>query len=138
MITYKGLVMANETDSNKHMNVQFYTRKFDEATGVYLAQLGFQYDSLTARNWGMAYVEVNIQYKREVVEDEALHVVSQVLDLARKVVTVKHELFNTAKEELSAVAVAKFVFFDLELRKAVELPAEIRAVLAQQIKATEE
>lgn len=137
MITYKGLVMANETDSNNHMNVQFYTRKFDEATGVFLAQLGFQYDSLTTRNWGMAYVETNIQYKREVVEDEALHIVSQVLEIARKVVTIKHELFNTVKQEIAAVAVTKFVFFDLTIRKAVEIPDELRSVLEQQIKATD-
>lgn len=134
MITYKGLVMANETDSNNHMNVQFYTRKFDEATGVLFAELGLEYKQLTQRNLGMAYVEVNIQYKREVVEDEALHIASSIKEIARKVITIKHELYNTSKKEISSVALVKLVFFDMEKRKAVELPTEIIELLKPHLK----
>lgn len=35
METYRGLVMAQEVDSNGHMNVQFYTTKYDMASGQF-------------------------------------------------------------------------------------------------------
>ena len=130
MITYKGLVMANETDSNQHMNVQFYTRKYDEATGVMLTHLG-TLQSLKERNWGMAYVESNIRYLREVVEDEALHIESSFESVAGKVITIKHEMYNTGKNELATIALFKLVVFDLKLCNAVEFPEEIKAKIAK-------
>ena len=129
MITYKGMVMANETDSNQHMNVQYYTRKFDEATGVLLSHLGYTLNEMKEKNWGMAHIESNIKYLREVVEDEALHIESSFEEVSRKVITIKHEMYNTVKKELASVSVFKLVFFDLTARKAVELPEEIKEAI---------
>jgi acyl-CoA thioester hydrolase len=125
-ITYKGLVMANETDSNQHMNVQFYTRKYDEATGILLTHVGTIKD-LKQKNWGMAHIESNIKYLKEVLEDEALHILSKIVSISNKVITIEHEMYNTGKNELASTATFKLVFLDLKTRRAVTIPTEIKA-----------
>ena len=50
--TYRGLVMAQEVDSNNHMNVQFYTTRFDMASGQFLAHLGYDFQEFKAKGNG--------------------------------------------------------------------------------------
>ena len=50
-----------------HMNVQFYTARFDEATWQFLAQLGLTPSFLTRNHRSAVAVEQRTQYKRELV-----------------------------------------------------------------------
>jgi len=83
------MVMAQEIDSNGHMNVQFYSRKFDAATAQFMTLIGFDLNELRSQDHGFAYVEITVKYLRELFEDQAVHIETQVLDCANKVVTIQ-------------------------------------------------
>lgn len=121
--------MAQETDSNEHMNVQFYTTKYDMASGQFLANLVSDIQAFKAKDKGFAYVEMNIRYIREVLEDDPIHILTSVLEIGNKVVTIKHEMFHSTKNTLMSDAIAKWVVLDKQLRKAVVLEEEVKAKL---------
>ena len=126
METYRGFVMAQETDSNGHMNVQYYTQKFDQASGQHLTRLGFEFNDLSKDNLGFAYVESTIRYIKEVLEDTAVHIETEVISVGNKVVVVKHEMKNSVHGTLASDCVMKWVIFDKISRKAVLLPESLR------------
>lgn len=127
--TYRGYVMSQETDSNDHMNVQFYTTKFDQATGQLLTLLGLDLGELKLQNWGFAYVEMCTKYLKELLEDHAVHVESTVLDCTDKVVTIRHQMYNTFSNDVAAESTAKFVILDKMSRRAIVLPEGIKEKL---------
>lgn len=127
--TYRGLVMAQETDSNEHMNVQFYTTRFDMASGQFLAVLGKDFQKMKAEKIGFAYVAMDIRYIKEVLEDDPIHIVTQVLEVGNKVVTIKHEMIHSITKKLHSDAIAKWVLFDMNLRKAIPLDEETKTQL---------
>ena len=125
--TYRGMVMAQEIDSNGHMNVQFYSRKFDAATAQFMTLIGFDLNELRSQDHGFAYVEITVKYLRELFEDQAVHIETQVLDCANKVVTIQHEMKSSAGGHLASTAVVKWVLFDKQTRKAILLPQKLRS-----------
>jgi len=133
METYRGYVMADETDSNGHMNVQYYTKKFDMASGQFLARVGFAYKELMEQNLGFAYVESTIKYKREVFEEDAIHVNSGIVSISGKVITIKHEMVNSITDVMNSECIMKWVIFDKKIRKAVAIPSALYEKLAKLI-----
>lgn len=132
--TYRGLVMAQEVDSNGHMNVQFYTTKYDQAGGQFMALLGVDFNKFKGNNLGFAYVEMNIRYLREVMEDDPIHIITTVEGCSEKVVVIRHEMKNSLTGTTSSDAVAKWLIFDKVKRKAVALPQETKDKILALIK----
>src|SRR5690349_3101393 len=64
-ITYRGTVYPWQCDHMGHMNVMWYTGKFDEATWPLLTSLGLTSSRFKSDGTGMAAVEQHLQYKRE-------------------------------------------------------------------------
>lgn len=133
METYRGLVMAQEVDSNGHMNVQFYTTKYDMASGQFMAQLGIDFTQMKADQKGFAYVEMNIRYIKEVLEDDPIHIETKVLACSRKVVTIFHTLKNSLTGEVASTAEAKWVVLDKVARRADLLDDKTRQQLEKMI-----
>lgn len=129
METYRGLVMAQEVDSNGHMNVQYYTTRYDMASGQLMAYLGIDFTKMKAAQKGFAYVEMNIRYIREVLEDDPIHIETKVLACSRKVVTIFHTLKNSLTGEVASTAEAKWVVLDKVARRADLLDEEVRQKL---------
>jgi len=64
-LTYRGAVYPWHCDHMGHMNVMWYTGKFDEASWSLLSRIGLSRTFMQRRNQGMAAVQQNITYKRE-------------------------------------------------------------------------
>ncbi len=133
METYRGLVMAQEVDSNGHMNVQFYTTKFDMASGQFMASIGIDFTKMKAQQKGFAYVEMNIRYIKEVLEDDPIHIETKVLACSRKVVTIFHTLKHSLTGEVASTAEAKWVVLDKVARRADLLDEQTRQQLEKMI-----
>lgn len=123
--------MAQETDSNEHMNVQFYTTRYDMASGQLMASLGQDFQSMKSKGIGFAYVAMDIRYIKEVLEDDPIHIETSVLEVGNKVVTIKHEMFHSITKKLHSDAIAKWVVFDTKIRKAIPLEEEVREKLLE-------
>lgn len=125
--------MAQEVDSNGHMNVQFYTTKFDMASGQFMASLGFDLQEQKRRKLGFVYVELSIRYIKEVMEDNPIHIETMVRSVANKVVTIEHHMKHSVTGRLLSTAIAKWVVFDQVARKAVVLEDALRDQISQLI-----
>src|SRR5262245_62090015 len=65
ILTYRGLIYPWQCDHMGHMNVMWYTGKFDEASWALLSKLGLTQARLQEMKRAMAAVQQNITYKRE-------------------------------------------------------------------------
>ena len=69
--TYRGTVYPWHCDHIGHMNVMWYVGKFDEASWNMFARLGLTPSYLRESGRGMAAVQQNISYKRELLAGDS-------------------------------------------------------------------
>jgi len=123
--TYIGAVLTNECDSNHHMNVMYYINKFELSNRNFMSELGV-YEHIKSQRLGIAVVEQNIKYKKEVFEDQLLYVESELKAIADKTISTHHCLYEKMTGRLSAEIEIVSLMFDLEKRKAVSIPPELK------------
>jgi acyl-CoA thioester hydrolase len=85
------------------MNVMWYVGKFDEATWNLFATAGATATYLREHKLGMAAVQQNITYKRELHAGDTLTVRSAFLEVREKVAKFVHEMRRAASGEIAAV-----------------------------------
>jgi acyl-CoA thioester hydrolase len=127
METYRGVVYPWHCDHMGHMNVMWYVGKFDEATWNLFAAMGVTAAFLRERKRGMAAVQQNITYRRELVAGDTVSVHSAFLELRDKVARFVHEMRNAETGEIAAYCMLTGVHIDAEARKACPFPQEILA-----------
>ena len=101
-VTYKGTVYPWQCDHVGHMNVMWYTGKFDEATWSLFAELGITPSYLRQEERGMAAVQQNTTYKQEVLAGDIVEIRSRVLEIRGKVIRFQHEMRNAETMEVAA------------------------------------
>lgn len=127
LITYRGAVYPWHCDHMGHMNVMWYVGKFDEATWQLFARLGLTPEFMRAHGRGMAALEQNIAYKRELVAGDVVSVRSAVLEIRDKVIRFSHEMRNDHSGEVAATTLLTAAHLDTAARRACAFPQEIRA-----------
>jgi acyl-CoA thioester hydrolase len=117
------------------MNIMWYAGKFDEANWNLFARVGLTPSYFRKEHRGMAAVQQNITYKRELHAGDIVEIISRVLDVREKVLRFVHEMRNAETGEIAAVCELTGAHIDRHARKAVPFPAAIReaatAALAQ-------
>src|SRR4051794_13619979 len=83
--TYRGAVYPWHCDHMGHMNVMWYVGKFDEATWNLFASFGVTASFLRKNHRGMAAVQQNITYRRELLAGDIVSVHSALLEIRDKV-----------------------------------------------------
>ena len=129
-LTYRGTVYPWQCDHMGHMNVMWYVGKFDEATWQLMAKLGLSPSRLKNQGLGMVAVEQQIAYKRELCAGDVITIRSSVQEIKDKSIRFTHEMTNDETGELAASTVLVGVCIDLASRRAVSLPADVRASAA--------
>ncbi len=132
--TYRGVVYPWHCDHMGHMNVMWYTGKFDEATWALLLRVGITPSYLRDRARGMVAVEQAITYRREILAGDVVVVRSAMMEVRDKALRFRHELVNAESGEIAATTQLTGVHLDTKNRKACPIPDEIavraRALLA--------
>ncbi len=123
--TYRGTVYPWQCDHMGHMNVMWYVGKFDEATWNLFAAIGLTPSFLREGKRGMAAVEQNISYRRELHAGEIVTVGSTLLEVRDKVLRFVHEMRNAENGEIAAVCTLIGVHIDTQTRKSCALPAQV-------------
>jgi len=90
--TYRGVVYPNQLDHMGHMNVQWYTSKFDEATWHLFSAAGITNEYIRKNQRGMAALEQLIKYKSEVMAGDLLVIKSEILEVKAKTLKFLHQL----------------------------------------------
>ncbi|MEQ8696740.1 MAG: thioesterase family protein [Bauldia litoralis] len=125
LVTYRGVVYPWQCDQVGHLNVMWYVGKFDEATWNLFADMGMTASYFRERNRGMAAVQQNITYKRELFAGETILVRSRVLEVRDKVIRFVHEMTLTDGGEVAALCDLTGVHLDRGARKSVPLEADV-------------
>jgi acyl-CoA thioester hydrolase len=124
-ITYRGTVYPWHCDHMGHMNVMWYVGKFDEATWHLFRLLGLTPSFLREHDRGMAGVEQNITYKKELRAGDLITIRSGILEMREKVIRFVHEMKNDETGDISAVMILTVVHMDLKTRKSCPFPRDI-------------
>ena len=123
--TYRGAVYPWHCDQMGHMNVMWYVGKFDEATWNLFAAIGVTMAYLRENKCGMAAVQQDITYKRELLAGDTVAVRSTLLEVREKSTKFVHEMRHAQTGEVAAVCVLTGVSIDAQTRKSCPFPAEI-------------
>ena len=110
--TYRGIVYPWHCDHMGHMNVMWYTSKFDEACWQLLSMLGLNVARFRQDGTGMAAVEQHIQYKRELHAGDAVTVQSALLEVKDKSIHMLHKMTDDATGQVAATTVVVGVHID--------------------------
>ena len=132
-LTYRGTVYPWHCDHMGHMNVMWYVGKFDEATWQWFSSIGLTPAFLREHGRGMAAVEQQISYRRELAAGDAVAVTTRMLEVRDKVLRFVHEMRNENTGEVAAATTLTAVHLDLATRRATALPEEIRARAAARV-----
>lgn len=124
--TYRGFVYPWSIDHVGHMNVQFYTARFDEATWQFLNRLGLSPSHFKSSGHSAVAADQRTQYKREVLSGSLLHVTTELLELGRKSLRFVHRMYDSETMEEVASTELVGVYFDLTRRTSDELPEFVR------------
>ena len=125
-VTYRGIVYPWHCDHMGHMNVMWYTSKFDEACWQLLSMLGLTQARFLHDGTGMAAVEQHIQYKRELHAGDAVTIHSALLEVKDKSIHMLHKMMDDISGQVAATTVVVGVHIDATVRKAIRLPQDVQ------------
>jgi acyl-CoA thioester hydrolase len=125
ILTSRGVVYPWQCDHMGHMNVMWYTGKFDEATWHLFGHIGLTPSYLRDHKRGMAGLQQDTSYKRELVAGDLITIRSQILEMREKVIRFYHEMFNAETGEIAATTTLSAAHINRETRKSCPFPATI-------------
>ena len=124
--TSRGVVYPNQIDNMEHMNVQWYTAKFDEATWHLFSAVGITNNYIHENQRGMAALEQITKYKSEVISGDLLVIKSNILEIKDKTLRFFHIMYNAETEEEVATSELLGVHLDRVKRKSCIFPDDIK------------
>jgi acyl-CoA thioester hydrolase len=125
-VTYRGCVYPWQCDQIGHMNIMWYAGKFDEANWNLFARVGLTPAYFRNEHRGMAALQQNIAYKRELLAGDIVEIHSRIIEVREKVLRFVHEMRNAETGQTAAVCELTGAHIDRQARKAIPLPAAIR------------
>ena len=127
LLTYRGTVHTWHCDHLGHMNVMWYVGKFDEATWQLFAAIGITAAFMRESKSGMAGVEQQITYKKELYPGDVVSIYSRVLEVKDRSIRIEHSMKNEVSGDLAATMALTAVHIDTTKRKARAFSPEIKA-----------
>ena len=124
--TYRGTVYPWQCDHVGHMNIMWYVGKFDEANWNLFARIGLTPSYLRETGRGMAAVQQNISYIRELLAGDIVEVTSTLLEIREKSIRFMHEMRNAETGEIAATCEITGVHMDRQARKSAPFEDAIR------------
>jgi acyl-CoA thioester hydrolase len=123
--THQGIAYPWQCDHMGHMNVMWYVGKVDEATWQLVAHLGLTPSFLRQQQRGMAAVQQEITYRRELRAGDLITIASQVLEIREKVLRFSHDMRNVETDEVAATTTLTGVYLDTQLRTSRPFPPAV-------------
>jgi acyl-CoA thioester hydrolase len=122
---HTGHVLPEWIDYNGHMNVAYYILAFDHATDAFLDYVGLDQTYKKDANCTTFVVDMNVCYKGEVREGDALRFTTQVLDADEKRLHYFHRMYHAEKGYLAATNEIMTVHISLATRRVAPMRADI-------------
>jgi acyl-CoA thioester hydrolase len=124
-ITARGVVRPSHCDHMGHMNVMWYTARFDEATWHLFYEIGITPSYMRENQRGMAGVQQDTTYKQELFAGDLITIRSKILEIREKVIRFHHEMRNDESQTVAATSTLTAVHLNRQTRKSCPFPIEI-------------
>ena len=123
LLTTKKII-KEWTDYNGHMNLSYYILVFDIGAEVILSKFKMGEHSAKTTKKSTMVVETHTTYNQEVREGDEVDVFISYFDHDNKRLHYKLEMYDKAKNTLSATTEVLSLYIDLNLRKVAEFENE--------------
>ena len=132
LITKK--IINEWTDYNNHMNLSYYILIFDFGAEVILSKFKMGEHSAKTTKKSTMVVETHTTYNQEVKESDEVDVSLAYFDHDNKRLHYKLEMYDKAKNVLSATTEVLSLYIDLNKRKVAEFENEKIKIMNEFIK----
>jgi len=123
LLTTKKII-KEWTDYNGHMNLSYYILVFDIGAEVILSKFKMGEHSAKTTKKSTMVVETHTTYNQEVKEGDEVDVFISYFDHDSKRLLYKLEMYDKAKNTLSATTEILALYIDLNIRKVTEFEDE--------------
>jgi len=117
-------IIKEWTDYNGHMNLSYYILIFDMGAEVILSKFKMGEHSAKTTKKSTMVVETHTTYNQEVKKGDEVDVVLSHFDHDNKRLHYKLEMYDKAKNTLSATTEVLSLYIDLNIRKVAEIEKE--------------
>ena len=123
LLTTKKII-KDWTDYNNHMNLSYYILVFDMGAEVILSKFKMGEHSAKTTKKSTMVVETHTTYNQEVKEGDEVDVFISYFDHDNKRLLYKLEMYDKARNTLSATTEILALYIDLNIRKVTEFEHE--------------
>jgi acyl-CoA thioesterase FadM len=128
--TFRKVVSPAELDHLGHMNVQYYFAAIGSGITSFQIALGLTpSDIRDGRRLAFVVVHGDTNFRIELKAGDVIKLETGVTEIADKTATFHHRLFRVETETLAFETYFKCVLMNLDTRRAVDIPADIREKL---------
>ena len=127
LITKK--IIKEWTDYNNHMNLSYYILVFDLGAEVILSKFKMGEHSAKTTKKSTMVVETHTTYNQEVKEGDEVDVYLSHFDHDNNRLHYKLEMYDKAKNTLSATTEVLSLYIDLNIRKVSEIEEEKKIII---------
>lgn len=127
VLTYQGVVYPWQCDHIGHMNVMWYTSKFDEATWQFFGRVGLSPAKMKEEGRATAAVEQHMKYMAELMPGDLVEVRTRLLELRDKAMIFEHAMYESTTQKLVSTSRITGVHLNAATRKAQPLPDDVKA-----------
>jgi acyl-CoA thioester hydrolase len=124
-------IIKEWTDYNGHMNLSYYILIFDMGAEVILSKFKMGEHSAKTTKKSTMVVETHTTYNQEVKEGDEVDVVLSHFDHDNKRLHYKLEMYDKAKNTLSATTEVLSLYIDLNIRKVSEFEKEKLIIMGE-------
>ena len=125
--TCRFVVGPDDCDALGHMNVQHYLRAVSDGMFGMMERLGLDRREIERRRLSFAVVRAEADFKRELHAGQTVALDSTILEIGEKLVVFHHHLRIVPGGEIAMSIFYRCVLLDLDRRRAVVVPGDIRA-----------
>ena len=130
----KKKIIKEWTDYNNHMNLSYYILVFDMGAEVILSKFKMGEHSAKTTKKSTMVVETHTTYNNEVKEDDEVDVSLTYFDHDNKRLQYKLEMYDKAKNILSATTEVLALYMDLNTRSVAVFEDEKIKIMNEYIK----
>ena len=123
--TFRGGVFPWEIDIMGHMNVRYYTAKYDEATLQFFGALGLTVAYFRDQNRGMAVVKQNTTYARGLLAGDLVAITSEFLEIGERKIQFRHKMVECLTGDIASTCQITGVHIDRTIRRSTALPETV-------------
>ena len=127
-------IIKEWTDYNNHMNLSYYILVFDMGAEVILSKFKMGEHSAKNTKKSTMVVETHTTYNNEVKENDEVDVFLTYFDHDNKRLQYKLEMYDKAKNVLSATTEVLALYMDLNKRKVANFENEKIEIMNEYIK----